>query len=114
MAAPSGSFTAADLAQIDAQLKATDRLLEQNYPGDDGSRQPVHTVYVPADRFTPAFSADWGAQALASADAHGGLARLGSLLGQEAGLAESLASRVQAKLETEPIEDLRLDFEDGY
>jgi citrate lyase beta subunit len=114
MAAARGSFKAADLAQIDARLAATDRMLQQNYPGDDGSRQPVHTVYVPADRFSPSFCADWGAQALASADAHGGLARLGSLLGQDAGLAESLASRVQAKLETEPIEDLRLDFEDGY
>jgi citrate lyase beta subunit len=114
MAGPAGSLTAADLARIDAQLTATDRMLEQNYPGDDGSRQPVHTVYVPGDRFTPSFAADWGAQALASGDAHGGLARLGSLLGQDAGLAESLASRVQVKLETEPIEDLRLDFEDGY
>ena len=46
MAAPSGSLNAADLARIDAQLAATDQLLERNYPGDDGSRQPVHTVYL--------------------------------------------------------------------
>jgi citrate lyase beta subunit len=31
-----------------------------------------------------------------------------------AALAEQIAPRVQAKLETEPVEDLRLDFEDGY
>ena len=80
MAVPSGSLTPNDLAQIDAQLAATDQLLERNYPGDDGTRQPVHTVYVPADRFTPSFSADWGAQALTTAEAHGGLARLGHLL----------------------------------
>ncbi|WP_445286235.1 DUF6986 family protein, partial [Arthrobacter sp. Hiyo1] len=61
MAAP--SFSAADLAAIDSQLAATDQLLERNYPGDDGTRQPVHTAYVPADRFTPSLSAEWGAQA---------------------------------------------------
>jgi hypothetical protein len=110
----SGSLSGADLSRIDAQLAATDELLERNYPGDDGTRQPVHTVYVPADRFTPGFAADWGAQALAAADAHGGLERLGTLLGQDPALAGAVASRVAAKLGGEPIEDLRLDFEDGY
>ena len=114
MAVPSGSLSPNDLAQIDAQLAATDQLLERNYPGADGNRQPVHTVYVPADRFTPSFSAEWGAQALTTADAHGGLVRLGHLLGQDADLAEAVASSVQSKLESEPIEDLRLDFEDGF
>src|SRR5690242_6961262 len=114
MAAPTPSLSAADLAHIDGQLAATDRLLEQNYPGDDGSRQPVHTVYVPADRFTPSFAADWGGQATATVDAHGGLENLGRLLGQETALAEAVAGRVAAKLSTEPIEDLRLDFEDGF
>ncbi|MCB5283958.1 MULTISPECIES: aldolase [unclassified Arthrobacter] len=108
------SLTSRDLAEIEAQLVATDRLLEQNYPGDDGSRQPVHTVYVPADRFTPSLAAEWGAQALAAAEAHGGLARIGELLGQDAELANSVAARVEPKLAAEPIEDLRLDFEDGY
>ncbi|WP_427005930.1 DUF6986 family protein [Pseudarthrobacter sp. H2] len=108
------SFSTADLARIEEQLAATDQLLDQGYPGDDGSRQPVHTVYVPADRFTPSLAADWGAQALAAAEAHGGLARLGSLLGQDSELASAVAERVAAKLASEPIEDLRLDFEDGY
>ncbi|BAS16054.1 conserved hypothetical protein [Arthrobacter sp. Hiyo8] len=112
MAAP--SFSAADLAAIDSQLAATDQLLERNYPGDDGTRQPVHTAYVPADRFTPSLSAEWGAQAITTAEAHGGLERLGTLLGQEPELAAAVATRVAAKLRSEPIEDLRLDFEDGY
>src|SRR4051794_15865257 len=113
-AAPRPSLSAGDHAHIDGQLAATDRLLERNYPGDDGSRQPVHTVYVPADRFSPSFAAEWGAEALAAAEAHGGLEKLGALLGQEAGLAAAVAARVAAKLESEPIEDLRLDFEDGF
>ncbi|MEW1822341.1 aldolase [Arthrobacter sp. NPDC080031] len=108
------SLTPSDFAAIDSQLAATDQLLERNYPGDDGTRQPVHTVYVPADRFTPSLSAEWGAQASTTAEAHGGLERLGSLLGQEPELAAAVATRVAAKLRSEPIEDLRLDFEDGY
>ena len=110
----SASLTPADFAAIDSQLAATDQLLERNYPGDDGTRQPVHTVYVPADRFTPSLSAEWGAQAITTAEAHGGLERLGTLLGQEPELAAAVATRVAAKLRSEPIEDLRLDFEDGY
>lgn len=113
-ASPKPSLSAADTAHIDAQLAATDRLLDRNYPGDDGTRQPVHTVYVPADRFTPSLAADWGSQAMATAAAHGGLERLGRLLGQDAELAGAVAARVQAKLESEPVEDLRLDFEDGF
>jgi citrate lyase beta subunit len=113
-ATPTPSLSAGDLANIDGQLAVTDRLLEQNYPGDDGSRQPVHTVYVPADRFTPSFAADWGAEAMATVTGYGGLERLGVLLGQDSGLAEAVAPRVEAKLAGEPIEDLRLDFEDGF
>src|SRR4029453_7664697 len=109
-----GSFSSSDLAHIESQLAATDQLLDRNYPGDDGSRQPIHTVYVPADRFTPSFAAEWGAQALAPADAPGALEKLGQLLGQEPQLAAAVAERVAAKLSSEPIEDLRLDFEDGY
>ncbi|WP_458111929.1 aldolase [Arthrobacter sp. R1-13] len=112
--APRGSLSSADLAQIDSRLAATDRMLVQNYPGDDGSRQPVQTAYIPADTFTPSLAAEWGAQALATAESRGGLVHLGHLLGQERALATAVATRVEAKLTSEPIEDLRLDFEDGY
>src|ERR687897_3930313 len=95
------SLSPGDLAHIDGQLAATDRLLERNSPGDDGSRQPVHTVYVPADRFTPSLASDWGAEAQATVAAHGGYGKLGALLGQEPGLAEAVASRVEAKLASE-------------
>ena len=106
-------FTAADARELDAMLAGTDRLLATAYPGDTGSRQPVHTVYVPADRFTPQMSPEWGAAALDAANAQGGLAAIA----EDIGLAEdadAAAALVQAKLEREPIEDLRLDFEDGY
>ena len=63
---------AAFLDEADARLAETDAHLARAYPGGRGQRQPVHTVYVPADRFTRSFAADWGAQAMATAAGHGG------------------------------------------
>jgi citrate lyase beta subunit len=51
---------------------------------------------------------------MATVAGHGGLERLCRLLGQDSALAEAVAPRVEAKLADEPIEDLRLDFEDGF
>jgi len=102
------------LAAVDARLLPTDRLLASAYPGDDGSRQPVHTVYVPADRFTPELPVEWGRAALAAAAEAGGLEALAVAVGLDEGIAAAVAPRVREKLEREPIEDLRVDFEDGY
>lgn len=103
-----------DLSRIDELLAETDRTLVEYYPGDDGSRQPVHTVYVPADRFTRDLTAEWGAQARAAASAHGGFERVAKLLGFPPELAAQVAARADTKLSMEPIEDIRLDFEDGF
>ncbi len=97
---------------IDAELAATDRLLATAYPGDGADRQPVHTVYIPADAYVPELPARWGAEALAAAKAHGGLEQLAVSL--ELAEPGQLAELVRRKLESEPIEDLRVDFEDGY
>ncbi|MDQ4502433.1 aldolase [Sinomonas sp. ASV322] len=111
---PKAVFGDADYERIDAGLADTDRLLSDGYPGDSGTRQPVHTVYVPADRYTPSIAADWGQQALAAAAEAGGIQRLAELVGLSPELAAEVAPRVEAKLRTEAIEDLRIDFEDGY
>ncbi|GAT71704.1 citrate lyase subunit beta [Microbacterium sp. HM58-2] len=102
-----------DLAAIDARLSGTDTLLATSYPGDDGTRQPVHTLYVPADRYDPELPARFGAEAAAAVAGFGGAAALAEAVGL-GHLAEELAPLVDAKLVSEPIEDLRLDFEDGY
>ncbi|MFC9560766.1 DUF6986 family protein [Agromyces sp. NPDC056965] len=112
--APRTALTAADLAAVDRRLAATDALLERAYPGDDGSRQPVHTVYVPADRYGAGLPGEWGAAALAAAEASGGLEALAERVGVERSLVDDVVPAVRDKLEREPIEDLRLDFEDGY
>jgi citrate lyase beta subunit len=99
---------------------AADRALDDHdgrYPGPREGRQPVHTVYVPADRFTAATVAEHGADALRLLAAHApdGPALAGATgLALEAELAETVRRRVAAKLEREPVEDLRIDFEDGY
>ncbi len=107
-----GVLSEADLSRADEALAGTDALLAREYPGDREVRQPVHTVYVGMDRYTPELPAQWGQQALAAAAAHGGVAGVAELvgLGGDAGL----IANVQRKLENEPIEDLRLDAEDGY
>ncbi|WP_353813346.1 DUF6986 family protein [Agromyces sp. SYSU T00266] len=102
------------LASIDARLAETDRLLATEYPGDDGARQPVHTVYVPGDAFTPRLPAEWGSAALASAEAAGGLDALARVVGIGDAAAAVVAPLVERKLAHEPVEDLRIDFEDGY
>jgi citrate lyase beta subunit len=114
-------------ADIGASLAATDAELARRYPGDPGTRQPVHTVYVPADAFTARTVREWGDGALAALDAHApGAAALAAVLGLAGGKADDLAgdpvgdlahevyARVRAKLRREPVEDLRIDFEDGY
>ena len=90
-------------ADVDGLLGPADERLREWYPGERPGRQPVHTVYVPADRFHPGIVAEWSAAARSALDTHPPLP-----------FPEELRDRVLAKLEREPIEDLRIDFEDGY
>ncbi len=103
------------IAEIDAMLAAADREQAAGYPGDRPGRQPVHTVYVPADRYRPELPAQWGSEALNALDLHApGPAGFAAAMGLPPGLAAEVLPLVRAKLAAEPVEDLRLDFEDGY
>jgi hypothetical protein len=102
------------LTDLDGRLAATDAFLARAYPGEDGRRQPVHTVYVPADRYTVDLPQRWGSEASAAVAAHGGWADLCREVGVADHLVATVAERAAAKVAAEPIEDLRLDFEDGY
>jgi citrate lyase beta subunit len=106
---------AALLRDLDERLAATDAQLAARYPGPPAGRHPVHTVYVPADRFDAGAAVRWGEAGAAALAAHGGNdAELADALGMPAGLLGEVRSRVVAKLAHEPVEDLRIDFEDGY
>ncbi|MGI3781237.1 MAG: DUF6986 family protein, partial [Janthinobacterium lividum] len=84
-------LTEDDLAAVDAQLAASDAQRVAAYPGDRTDRQPVHTVYVPADRFVaqggPDLPGAWGAEATAALARHApradDLARACDLDGEE-------------------------------
>lgn len=83
---------------------------------DTSGRQPVHTVYGGAQLFKAETPARLGSLALElirtyTPDA----ASLAECLGLPAGdFAQSVFDRTVAKLEREPVEDFRIDFEDGY
>ncbi|TDC71959.1 DUF6986 family protein [Streptomyces hainanensis] len=109
------TLTAAVTAGVAASLASVDAELAHRYPGDPGTRQPVHTVYVPADRLAADTVRTWGDRARALLAAHApDAASFAGILGLPADLAEPVHQRVHAKLAAEPVEDLRIDFEDGY
>src|SRR5215217_2229571 len=109
------SLAGAVSEEISASLAPVDAELARRYPGDPGTRQPVHTVYVPADVFAADTIRSWGDRALAALDEHApDAAAFATALGLADDLAEPVHDRVRAKLQREPIEDLRIDFEDGY
>ncbi|MFP5345832.1 MAG: DUF6986 family protein [Actinomycetes bacterium] len=110
-----GHDTAALAIELDDQLAEADEQLHRLYPGEAPGRQPVHTVYVPANKYSEDVVPEWGRQARQVFEEN--IADSGDLaaaFGVPAALCGTVYERVRAKLEAEPIEDLRIDFEDGY
>jgi citrate lyase beta subunit len=97
-------FLSGLLSSLDEALAADDEQRRRRYPGPPAGRQPVHTCYVPGGQFTADTARQWGEQALAALDEHGPLPRC----------SPDVDELVRAKLAREPVEDLRIDFEDGY
>jgi hypothetical protein len=112
------------IGELASMLADDDARLAALFPGDRPDRQPVHTCYVPADRATSGTCRAWGEQALALLDTHvqhpsgQHAAALAAILPAETGIGvdevEAVLPRVRAKLAAQPVEDLRIDFEDGY
>lgn len=101
--------------ELDRLLAVADAELESGYQGGGGGRQPVHTAYIPAHKFGPGALRDWGGRALAAMDEFApGPAQLADAMGLGHGLAAEVNPLVRAKLASQPVEDLRIDFEDGY
>jgi citrate lyase beta subunit len=108
-------LTPTDLAAVEAIMTPADRALAAAYPGDSGARQPVHTVYVPADRVRAGLVADLGAAARAALETDAPDAEdLARVVGADPTAVGEVWPRLLAKLEHEPVEDLRIDLEDGY
>ncbi len=94
-------------AELDERLAEADAALASKYPGERPGRQPVHTAYVPADQFGADTARRWGEEAGALLDEHAD--KFAAVVADA-----DIIRRVKAKLADEPVEDLRVDFEDGY
>jgi citrate lyase beta subunit len=85
------------------------------YPGDSGARQAVHTVYGGAHLFSADTARKLGELALRSLQTYAPTAEaFAEAIGLPAPLAGKVHERVVEKLRREPVEDFRIDFEDGY
>jgi citrate lyase beta subunit len=79
------------------------------------TRQPIHTVYGGAHLFKADTAQRLGAHALRALEQFApDPAALAAATAMEPSTAERVHPRVREKLEREPVEDFRLDFEDGY
>jgi citrate lyase beta subunit len=80
-------------------------------------RQPVHTVYGGAQLFKPEIASTLGARALETMRTYApDPSAFAEFIGFHSGaeLVRTVFERTIAKLEREPVEDYRIDFEDGY
>jgi citrate lyase beta subunit len=99
---------------LDRIDRAQARFLRR-YPGDLGARQAVHTVYGGAHLFNAETPKKLGELALRALDTYAPDApSFGEAIGIRGELAGKVLERVRDKLRREPVEDFRIDFEDGY
>ncbi len=99
---------------LDRVHRAQTRFLRR-YPGDSGARQAVHTVYGGAHLFTSDTPKKLGELALRALDTYAAdAAMFAEAIGIRGELAPKVLERVRDKLRREPVEDFRIDFEDGY
>lgn len=103
------------IQEITNSLKSALAAFAARYPGESGRRQPVHTVYGGAHLFKSDTAPRLGGLALRAFDAY---APDAGTFAQTLDIPEKIAAtvyeRVREKLTREPVEDFRIDFEDGY
>jgi citrate lyase beta subunit len=98
-----------------AALRRRNDLHSKRYPGDSSGRQPVHTVYGGAHLFKSDTARKLGETALRSLSRYAPDAiTFSRAVGMDEVLALKVYDRVVEKLKREPVEDYRIDFEDGY
>jgi len=101
--------------QLLAGVDAAEATYRAGWPGVPPTRQPVQVLYVPADRITADLPRAYGTEALRLLAAHApDDASFAAAMGVDDEVAGDVRARVADKLATEPIEDLRVDLEDGY
>ncbi|HEX8248599.1 MAG TPA: hypothetical protein VF599_10535 [Pyrinomonadaceae bacterium] len=103
------------MQQITGSLKSSLASFAARYPGESGRRQPVHTVYGGAHLFKSDTAPRLGSLALRAFETYApDAATFAQVLELPAKLADTIYERVREKITREPVEDFRIDFEDGY
>ncbi len=97
-------------------LRRVNEGVARDFPGESADRQPVHTVYGGAHLFKADSASKLGAVALTVLDEYAPDANtLATALGLAPDVdATTVRARIVEKLRREPVEDFRIDFEDGY
>jgi citrate lyase beta subunit len=109
------SLSSAEIDRISGPLRQANASFATRYPGERPDRQPVHVVYGGAHLFHADAAQRLGHLALRALEEHApDAATLARAFDMPVGLAERVRPRVLHKLQTEPVEDVRIDFEDGY
>jgi citrate lyase beta subunit len=109
------SLSTAEIERISTPLRAANAAFAAKYPGERSDRQPVHTVYGGAHLFGADTARRLGQRALEALEENApDAATLARAFDLEPRLAERVRARVVHKLRSEPVEDFRIDFEDGY
>src|SRR3954452_15570856 len=114
---PKTSLSSDEVSPITAELSAANQEFMRRYPGESERRQAVHTVYGGAHLFKADSARRLGEVALRSLrefapDAKSLMSALD--LSIDPALMHKIYDRIVEKLEREPVEDFRLDFDDGY
>ncbi|HLJ74531.1 MAG TPA: phosphoenolpyruvate kinase [Thermoanaerobaculia bacterium] len=109
------TLTDRETATITSALEKPLAELAARFPGESDRRQPVHTVYGGAHLFKSDTAPKLGALALRALDENApDAATFAKAIGLPAAHAQTIHARVIEKLKREPVEDFRIDFEDGY
>jgi citrate lyase beta subunit len=109
------TLTSSELDTLSAPLEKALVPFMRRFPGSAGERQPVHTVYGGAHLFKHDTARKLGEKARFVLEEHGVDAfTFARAIGLPDLHAEIVWQRVVEKLGREPVEDFRIDFEDGY
>ena len=101
--------------ELSQRLDRTISIFDKHYPGESGMRQPVHTVYGGAHLFKADTPQKLGSLALRSLETYApNEETFAQVLGINEKFTNVIYERITSKLTTEAVEDLRIDFEDGY
>src|SRR4051794_6311304 len=98
----------ANISEIVARLRSSNEAVARHYPGEAGSRQPVHTVYGGAHLFKSDTTRKLGELAVRALTQNAPSATVfAEAIGNDPGIGETVFARVSDKLRREAVEDFR-------